>query len=367
MNTEQAIRQAQQVWIGIRLLVVLAARALQPAVFDAAVVAHLREPQIGQILADALIDLLVVVDAIGARRDGECEADAESSQQSPAADGLARQKPCLTSRAIMTHSGDQPERARTLRATRTARASTARAAWPVGVPSSQQPGRDASQRGAATASRRARDRRRSTTAAIMPDCDTRNGPDGQRVGAGAQKHVDGFARRAHQRLAVDVEARIEHGAHAPSPPRLAQQFGERRCVVVRHDLRTARAIDAHHASQLARCSSAHLVRHRHGPIPAARPVGKHGARLALEHARTERLVPDAPLEHEIQPVAQVEPIGPREHAAVSKRARAVLHRALKPHHDPPVGEQFGDPARRFGDGSAADRRRAAPPPCSRRS
>ena len=85
MNTEQAVRQAQDVWIGIRLLVVVAAGATQPAVFDAAVVTHLREPEVGQILPDALIDLLVVEDAIGSRRDGECQVPRREQPASPAA------------------------------------------------------------------------------------------------------------------------------------------------------------------------------------------------------------------------------------------------------------------------------------------
>ena len=65
-------------WVAVRLLVVFPVPALQPAVLHRSVVADLRQLQIGEVLADALIDLLVVVDAVGARRDEQCERDRES-------------------------------------------------------------------------------------------------------------------------------------------------------------------------------------------------------------------------------------------------------------------------------------------------
>ncbi len=74
------VHQAQQVRIGVRLLVVLAAPALQTAVLDRAVVAHLRQLQIRQVLSDALVDLLVVVDAIRARRDEQRERQGQRRQ-----------------------------------------------------------------------------------------------------------------------------------------------------------------------------------------------------------------------------------------------------------------------------------------------
>ena len=77
------------------------------------------------------------------------------------------------------------------------------------------------------------------------------------------------------------------------------------------------------------------------------------ARFALEHARTERLVPDAALEHEVQTIAQVGPIRPRQHAAVAQRARTVLHAPLKPHHDPPVASSSATRDGRPSTGSAA--------------
>ena len=61
--------------------------------------------------------------------------------------------------------------------------------------------------------------------------------DRQRVGAGAQEHVDRLVRRAHERLAVDVEARIEHGADAPS--RRAPRAAARRTRPARRRERTA--------------------------------------------------------------------------------------------------------------------------------
>ena len=89
-HAEQPIGQAQQVRIPVGLLVVLAARALQPAVLDAAVVADLRQPQVGQVLADALIDLLVVEDAVGARRHEQREAHRHQRPAAPSATASAR-------------------------------------------------------------------------------------------------------------------------------------------------------------------------------------------------------------------------------------------------------------------------------------
>ena len=83
----------------------------------------------------------------------------------------------------------------------------------------------------------------------------------------------------------------------------------------------------------------HLVRHRHAAVRPPVQSASSRRRLALEHARAERLVPHAPLEHEVQPIAQLGPVGPREHAAVAERARTVLHASLKPHHDPSVVEE----------------------------
>ncbi len=67
--------------IRIGLLVVLAPGALQPPVLDRAVVAHLRPAQVGQVLADALVDVFVVVDAIGARRDKERDGAAQERER----------------------------------------------------------------------------------------------------------------------------------------------------------------------------------------------------------------------------------------------------------------------------------------------
>ena len=68
-------------WVGVRLLVVFAAPALEAAVLDGPVVAHLGELQIGEVLTDALVDLLVVVDAIRARRDEKREDQRRSGER----------------------------------------------------------------------------------------------------------------------------------------------------------------------------------------------------------------------------------------------------------------------------------------------
>ena len=65
-------------WVGVRLLVVFPGPALKPTVLDRSVVAYLRPFQIGEVLADGLIDLLVVVDPVGARCDEQCERSRES-------------------------------------------------------------------------------------------------------------------------------------------------------------------------------------------------------------------------------------------------------------------------------------------------
>src|SRR5262245_11517004 len=53
-GAEKPVDQTQQMGIGVRLLVVLAARTLQAAVLQRAVVAHLRASAGGEVLSDAL-------------------------------------------------------------------------------------------------------------------------------------------------------------------------------------------------------------------------------------------------------------------------------------------------------------------------
>ena len=69
IHADHPIRQAQQMRVGIWLLVgTPRPRHCSRPVLDNAVVAHLRELQVREVLADALINLLVVVNAIRARR-----------------------------------------------------------------------------------------------------------------------------------------------------------------------------------------------------------------------------------------------------------------------------------------------------------
>ena len=82
-HAEEAIGEAQHMRIGVRLLVVLAARALQPSVLDAAVVADLCQPQVRQVLADALVDLLVVEDAVRSWRDEQRQRRRRGPRQPP--------------------------------------------------------------------------------------------------------------------------------------------------------------------------------------------------------------------------------------------------------------------------------------------
>ena len=68
--------------ICVRLLVVLTDRTAQPAVCDRAVVAHLRAVEVREILADALVNLLVEEDAVGPRdhRDGHPQPEDEGQR-----------------------------------------------------------------------------------------------------------------------------------------------------------------------------------------------------------------------------------------------------------------------------------------------
>ena len=77
-DADQAVDQTEQVGIRVRLLVVFPAGTPQPAVLHRAVVAHLRTLQVGQVLADVLIDLLVV------DRCGSCGAPGRRSGPAPA-------------------------------------------------------------------------------------------------------------------------------------------------------------------------------------------------------------------------------------------------------------------------------------------
>src|SRR3954454_22041279 len=127
-------------------------------------------------------------------------------------------------------------------------------------------------------------------------------PDGQRVRSGSPKHIDRFGGCADYRLAVDVEARVEYGADSPTRLRLPQQRGKLARIGIAHQLRSTRAVDADDAGQSAAEAAGHGIGHRHRPIRRARPVRENTRRFALEHAGAERLIPDAPLEHEIQAV-----------------------------------------------------------------
>ena len=77
MHADDAIRDAQHVRVRIRLFVVLAVRTLESARLDGPVVAHLGAVKIGQVLPDALINLLVVEDPVRAGRDEHRQAERE--------------------------------------------------------------------------------------------------------------------------------------------------------------------------------------------------------------------------------------------------------------------------------------------------
>ena len=65
---------------------------------------------------------------------------------------------------------------------------------------------------------------------------------------------------------------------APTPQRARACAQQRRQTALRlivgHELRPARAVDADHARQAVRDARRHLVRHRHGAVAAAGPVGE---------------------------------------------------------------------------------------------
>ena len=73
-------------------------------------------------------------------------------------------------------------------------------------------------------------------------------PQGERIRTRTEEHVDRILRRADQRLAVDVEARVQHRADAPPRARFAQQRRERPGSSSR-PLRPARAVDAGDAGE----------------------------------------------------------------------------------------------------------------------
>jgi len=135
-----------------------------------------------------------------------------------------------------------------------------------------------------------------------------------------------------------VEACIEDRRHPPPLTGLPEQLGIGRPLVVGYELRPAGPIDAGHSGEASSKGLRQLIRHRHRAIAGTGPIRNHARPLALEHARAERLIPDSPLQHEVQSIAQLRPIGPRQHAAVAERSWTVLHPALKPHHDLTFGK-----------------------------
>src|SRR5262245_42806138 len=64
----------------------------------------------------------------------------------------------------------------------------------------------------------------------------------------------------------------------------------------------------------------------------ARVVFQDNARVAFEHRRAEGLVPDALLQHEIEPIANDGSIRSCEDAAMAKGSRAVLHSPVVPEY-----------------------------------
>ena len=66
--------------IGVRLLVVLAARAPQTPVFNVPVVTHLCSSRVRDVLADALIDLFVVENAVRPGRSKHRQRNAQGRE-----------------------------------------------------------------------------------------------------------------------------------------------------------------------------------------------------------------------------------------------------------------------------------------------
>src|SRR5579862_5931095 len=85
--------------------------------------------------------------------------------------------------------------------------------------------------------------------------------ESQRIGAAPDEDVDSLRRRADHGLAVNVQARVENRAQAGSPPNRSKQRGKISGVVVGHDLRAARPIDAGHARESGMTLAAYFVRH----------------------------------------------------------------------------------------------------------
>ena len=90
-RAEQPIEEAEHMWICVRLLVVDAARAPQTPVLHLAVAASLCQPEIRNVLPDALVDLLVVEDAIRPRRDKQREPDTRERHRRHVDEVRARQ------------------------------------------------------------------------------------------------------------------------------------------------------------------------------------------------------------------------------------------------------------------------------------
>ncbi len=143
---------------------------------------------------------------------------------------------------------------------------------------------------------------------------------------------------------MDVEARVQNRADAPACARFVQQLDERARGGVWDHLRTTGAVHADHTGETAAATGGHFVRHRHRAVAAARPIDQEPRRFALEHAGAKGLIPYAPLERQVQPVPQVEPIRTRQDAPVSEGARAV-----EPHDDSTVLERLRDARRELID------------------
>ena len=176
---------------------------------------------------------------------------------------------------------------------------------------------------------------------------TRNGPIASASAPDRTNTSIASVGRADQRLTVNVETGIEHGADLPTAPRLD---GEVRRT--RRDHRLGRIAGGTCRRRLSRppADPGSRATPRTPSSCAdygASPVCKDPRAFALEHARTEWLVPHATLQHEIQAVPQRRPVRPRQHAAVTERSRAVFHPALKPHDDAPLVQQIRNPDARF--------------------
>ena len=107
--------------------------------------------------------------------------------------------------------------------------------------------------------------------------------------AGAPIDVDRLLRRAHQRFAVDVVARVEHDADARSAPSTREaRRAEPAATVVRHDLRPARAIDAGDPGERVPELRRDHVGHRHVTIRSRRrsPRGRGTPRFRACSDRT---------------------------------------------------------------------------------